>query len=79
MSGKVHYIFTMRTPIIDSMAQLVTEEKNDVELDDCGNKISDSLGSSSFIFGEEDITDKFRFPEVEFAININMNFNFVLQ
>ena len=79
MSGKVHYIFTMRTPIIDNMAQLETEEKNDVELDDCGNKISDNSGSSSFIFGAKDIPDKFRFPEGEFAININMNFNFVLQ
>ena len=79
MSGKVRYIFTMRTPITDNMAQLETEEKNDVELDDCGNKISDNSGSSSFIFGAKDIPDKFRFPEGEFAININMNFNFVLQ
>ena len=79
MSGEVCYIFTMRTPIIDNTGQLETEEKNDAELDDCGNKISDNSGSSSFIFGAKDIPDKFRFPEGEFAININMNFNFVLQ
>ena len=68
----------MRTPIIDNIGQLETEEKNDAELDDCGNKISDNSGSSSFIYGAKDIPEKFRFPEGEFAININMNFNFVL-
>ena len=79
MSGKVRYIFTMRTPIIDNMGQLETEENNNYELDDCGNKISDNSGSSSFIYGAKDIPEKFRFPDGEFAININMNFNFVLQ
>lgn len=79
MSGKVRYVFTMRTPIIDNIGQLETEEKNDAELDDCGNKISDNSGSSSFIYGAKDIPEKFRFPEGELAININMNFNFVLQ
>ena len=79
MSGKVRYVFTMRTPIIDNIGQLETEEKNDAELDDCGNKISDNSGSSSFIYGAKDIPEKFRFPEGEFVININMNFNFVLQ
>ena len=79
MSGKVRYVFTMRTPIIDNIGQLETEEKNDADLDDCGNKISDNSGSSSFIYGAKDIPEKFRFPEGEFAININMNFNFVLQ
>ena len=39
MSGKVRYIFTMRTPIIDNLPQIETEEKNEYELDDCGNKI----------------------------------------
>jgi len=79
MSGKVRYIFTMRTPIIDNTGQLETEEKNDAELDDCGNKISDNSGNSSFIYGAKDIPEKFRFPEGEKVININMNFNFVLQ
>jgi len=79
MSGKVRYIFTMRTPIIDNTGQLETEEKNDAELDDCGNKISDNSGNSSFIYGAKDIPEKFRFPEGEKFININMNFNFVLQ
>ena len=79
MSGKVRYVFTMRTPIIDNTGQLETEEKNDAELDDCGNKISDNSGNSSFIYGAKDIPEKFRFPEGEKFININMNFNFVLQ
>ena len=76
MSGKVRYIFTMRTPIIDNTVQLETEEKNDAELDDCGNKISDNSGNSSFIYGAKDIPDKYKFPE---GININMNCNYVLQ
>ena len=79
MSGKVRYIFTMRTPIIDNTVQLETEEKNDAELDDCGNKISDNSGNSSFIYGAKDIPDKYKFPEGEIGININMNCNYVLQ
>ena len=79
MSGKVRYIFTMRTPIIDNMGQLETEEKNDPELDDCGNKISDNSGNSSFIYGAKDIPTKYKFPDGEIAININMNCNYVLQ
>ena len=79
MSGKVRYIFTMRTPIIDNTIQLETEEKNDAELDDCGNKISDNSGNSSFIYGAKDIPDKYKFPEGEIGININMNCNYVLQ
>ena len=79
MSGKVRYIFTMRTPIIDNTVKLETEEKNDAELDDCGNKISDNSGNSSFIYGAKDIPDKYKFPEGEIGININMNCNYVLQ
>ena len=79
MSGKVRYIFTMRTPIIDNMGQLETEEKNDPELDDCGNKISDNSGNSSFIYGAKDIPTKYKFPDGEIGININMNCNYVLQ
>ena len=79
MSGKVRYIFTMRTPIIDNLPQIETEEKNEYELDDCGNKISDNSGNSSMIYGAKDIPEKYRFPEGEFAINVNMNCNYVLQ
>ena len=79
MSGKVRYIFTMRTPIIDNLPQIETEEKNEYELDDCGNKISDNSGNSSLIYGAKDIPDKYKFPEGEFAINVNMNCNYVLQ
>jgi hypothetical protein len=79
MSGKVRYIFTMRTPIIDNLPLIDTEEKNEFELDDCGNKISDNSGNSSMIYGAKDIPEKYRFPEGEFAINVNMNCNYVLQ
>ena len=79
MSGKVRYVFTMRTPIIDNMVQLETEEKSDPDLDDCGNKISDNSGNSSFIYGAKDIPKKYKFPDGEKSININMNCNYVLQ
>ena len=79
MSGKVRYIFTMRTPIIDNMINQEQEEKNEFEFDDCGNKISDNSGNSSFIYGAKDIPEKYRFPDGETVININMNCNYVLQ
>ena len=79
MSGKVRYIFTMRTPLIDNMNQIEGEEKNDYDLDDCGNKVSDNSGNSSFIYGAKDIPDKYKFPDIETPINLNMNCNYVLQ
>ena len=79
MSGKVRYIFTMRTPLIDNLNQIEPEEKNDYDLDDCGNKISENSGNSSFIYGAKDIPDKYKFPDPEIPINLNMNCNYVLQ
>ena len=79
MSGKVRYIFTMRNPLIDNINQVETEEKNDFDLDDCGNKISENSGNSSFAYGAKDIPDKYKFPETEISINLNMNCNYVLQ
>ena len=79
MSGKVRYIFSMRTPLIDSLNQVESEDKNDNEFDDCGNKISENSGNSSFAYGAKDIPEKYKFPENELAINLNMNFNYVLQ
>ena len=79
MSGKVRYIFTMRTPLIDNLNQIDSEEKNDYDFDDCGNKLSDNSGNSSFAYGAKDIPEKYKFPDNEFAININMNCNYVLQ
>ena len=78
MSGKVRYIFTMRTPLIDNLNQIDSEEKNDYDFD-CGNKLSDNSGNSSFAYGAKDIPEKYKFPDNEFAININMNCNYVLQ
>ena len=79
MSGKVRYIFTMRTPLIDNRILLETENQDDYELDDCGNKISENSDNSSFIYGAQDIPKKYKFPEHEFAINFNINYNFIVQ
>ena len=79
MSGKVRYIFTMRTPLIDNLNQIEPEEKNEYDLDDCGNKISENSGNSSFIYGAKEIPDKYKFPELEFSINLNMNYNYIIQ
>lgn len=79
MSGKVRYIFTMRTPLIDNRILLETENKDDYELDDCGNKISENSANSSFIYGAQDIPKKYRFPEHEFALNLNINYNYIIQ
>ena len=81
MSGKVRYIFTMRTPLTDNINQIeVGEDKNEYDLDDCGNKVSDNSGNnSSFIYGAKDIPDKYKFPDTEIPINLNMNCNYVVQ
>lgn len=79
MSGKVRYIFTMRTPLIDNKILLETENQDDYELDDCGNKISENSANSSFIYGAQDIPKKYKFPDHEFAINFNINYNFIYQ
>ena len=77
MSGKVRYIFTMRTPLIDknNMEEELMEEKFE-ELDDCGR--GDVSGNSSDLYGAKDIPDKYKFPPQEEVININMNCNYVL-
>ena len=80
MSGKVRYIFTMRTPI--------KEKNNNFELDkegniinfnddnlDFGNDISNGNSENSFVFGAKDIPDKYKFPPHEEIINLNMDFN----
>ena len=79
MSGKVRYIFTMRTPLIENLNQIDSEEKNEYDYDDMGNKLSDNSGNSSFAYGAKDIPEKYKFPENDLAININMNCNYVLQ
>lgn len=78
MSGKVRYIFTMRTPLIDNLYQIDSEEKNEYDYDDMGNKLSDNSGNSSFAYGAKDIPEKYKFPENDLAININMNCNYIL-
>ena len=76
MSGKVRYIFTMRTPLIDkNMEDELMDDKFE-ELDDCGR--GDISGNSSVAYGAKDIPDKYKFPPHEEVININMNCNYVL-
>ena len=79
MSGKVRYIFTMRNPLIDNLNQVDSEDRNDYELDDCGNKISDNSGNSGVPSRAKEIPDKYKFPESEYAMNLNMNCNYILQ
>ena len=79
MSGKVRYIFTMRNPLIDNLNQLEQDNKEEYELDDCGNKMNENSGNISLAYGAKNIPDKYKFPDTEYAINLNMNYNYVLQ
>ena len=83
MSGKVRYIFTMRTPLI--------EINNNFELDEEGNIINynnnsnldmdlelndkDNSQNNSFSPGAKDIPDKYKFPPREEIINMNIDCN----
>ena len=79
MSGKVRYIFSMRKPLIDNRIILENENKDDYELDDCGNKISENSSNSSSANAAQDVPKKYKFPENEFAINLNINYNYIIQ
>ena len=80
MSGKVRYIFTMRTPIIEKNNNFELDKEgniinfNDDNLD-FGNDISNGNSENSFVFGAKDIPDKYKFPPHEEIINLNMDFN----
>ena len=83
MSGKVRYIFTMRTPLI--------EINNNFELDEEGNIINynnnsnldvdvdindkDNSENNSYSPGAKDLPDKYKFPPREEIINMNINCN----
>ena len=85
MSGKVRYIFTMRTPLIEFNNNYeIDEEGNIIQFtnnsgldfdtdDDCKNK--DHLENVSFSPGAKDIPDKYKFPPRQGVINMNIDCN----
>jgi hypothetical protein len=88
MSGKVRYIFSMRTPLIEINNNYELDEKGsninfnnnsnlniEGELDDSNNKIKENSENSSFSAGASDIPDKYKFPPNEESINLNIDCN----
>ena len=87
MSGKVRYIFAMRTPLIELNNKFELDEEgniienNDVNYDSGeannennrdGNNIEDN-DTYNFHPGAKDVPLKYRFPRIENSINININ------
>ena len=85
MSGKVRYIFTMRTPLIELNNNFELDEEGniidfnnnnntnlDLELDDSNCKNFENV---SFSPGAKDIPDKYKFPPREVVINMNIDCN----
>ena len=86
MNGKVRYIFTMRTPLIeinssfelDEEGNIINYNNNNLDLDDNdynedNSKIGDNSENNSFAFGAKDIPDKFKFPPHHEVINMNID------
>ena len=89
MSGKVRYIFTMRTPLIETHTEIEDNENilGDIDNEDNKNEldgirqyesISNVISNNNDLYGATDIPDKFKFPPREMAYNINMNCNRVM-
>lgn len=87
MSGKVRYIFAMRTPLIELNNKFELDEEgniienNDVNYDSGeannennsdGNNIEDN-DTYNFHPGAKEVPLKYRFPRIENSINININ------
>ena len=90
MSGKVRYIFAMRTPLIeiDNKVELDEEgnvmENNDLNTDIMNNDndmntndINENDNNDNFNFypGSQDVPIKYKFPRNENAINMNIDCN----
>jgi len=90
MSGKVRYIFAMRTPLIEINNKIeIDEEGNVIENKDLNtdnmndendmntNDMNDDGNNDNFNFypGAKDVPDKYKFPRNENAININIDCN----
>ena len=91
MSGKVRYIFAMRTPLIENNNKFeIDEEGNIIENNDLNsdninydsetNNITDNFdvknnSESDFYSSAKEIPLKYKFPNFENAININIDCN----
>ena len=90
MSGKVRYIFAMRTPLIEINNKVELDEEGNVienkdlntdnmndENDMNTNDMNDDGNNDNFNFypGAKDVPDKYKFPRNENAININIDCN----
>ena len=91
MSGKVRYIFAMRTPLIENNNKFeIDEEGNIIENNDLNsdninydsetNNITDNFDAknnseSDFYSSAKEIPIKYKFPNFENAININIDCN----
>ena len=86
MSGKVRYIFTMRTPLIeinnnfdlDEEGNIINYNNNsnlEMDLENNDSKIKDNSVNNSFSPGAKDIPDKYKFPPHEEIINMNIDCN----
>ncbi len=80
MSGKVRYIFTMRTPLIEKNNNFELDEEGniinyDMELNDLNSKNGENSEISNFSPGAKDVPDKYKFPPHEEIINMNIDCN----
>ena len=85
MSGKVRYIFTMRTPLIETNNNFELDEEGniinynnnsnlDMDLENNDSKLKDN-SENNFSPGAKDIPDKYKFPPSEEIINMNIDCN----
>ena len=87
MSGKVRYIFAMRTPLIELNNKFELDEEGNIienngvnydsveannENNSDGNNIEDN-DTYNFHPGAKEVPLKYRFPRIENSINININ------
>lgn len=86
MSGKVRYIFTMRTPLIEknnnfeldeegNIINFNSEDYNDIELNESNSKFGENSEISNFSPGAKDVPGKYSFPPHEEIINVNIDCN----
>ena len=83
MSGKIRYIFTMRTPLIETHSEINDNILGDIDNEDNKNELDgirqyESISNNNDLYGATDIPDKFKFPPREISYNINMNCNRVM-
>lgn len=90
MSGKVRYIFTMRTPLkeinnnyeLDEEGNIIDKNNDDNDnmeynMDNIDNDTDEKNDNENYIFypGKRNVPDKYLFPRIEKTININIDCN----